>query len=372
MASFADASGAIKTENYPSISLCIDSSNSYNYVNDNKFSKSLTQYNLSGKLLKNISTKEKSPLKLNPIEERNISIYLNLLKYTMLSDMLCYRDRSNSTKKCMDKGEMILSESILGKCYTFLSGLNDPNNEAKLIKNTTNFEILEKILFDESKLYPKFIHDRNQLPSLAFRDTTLLINTTYSLIKVKRLPPPYDSNCFNYEFEALIKSRGHCINYCIIDKILKKYGCIPENMRQYLTLFDNISLDSTFCSDKDFGKFEDKECRNRCLMSCKESFFTINSYITENFIEPEKNNYVIYIHKIYMTFINFMMSFGGLLGLWNNISIYDLQLILLKIFGNLLDSKFMKNFSKSLNLILIKKLFKLFKKCLIKFNFKVN
>jgi hypothetical protein len=83
---------------------------------------------------------------------------------------------------------------------------------------------------------------------------------------------------------------------------------------------------------------------------------------TKGSIEPIDENYVIYINKKYMTFINFIISFGGLLGLWNNISIYDLQLYLLKTFGNLIDLKIIKKLSKLLKSMITKKLFDLIKK----------
>ncbi len=73
-----------------------------------------------------------------------------------------------------------------------------------------------------------------------------------------------------------------------------------------------------------------------------------------------------------MTFTNFMISFGGLLGLWNNVSIYDLEQYLLKLFENFICVKIMTNFSKLTNLSIIKKLIELIKKYFGKINLKVN
>jgi hypothetical protein len=136
-------------------------------------------------------------------------------------------------------------------------------------------------------------------------------------------------------------------------------------------------LNSTFCSGKNFEFFnEEKDCTNKCLRPCKESFFTIVSKGLvgpfEQLYHPIEENYIIYINTIYMTFTNFMISFGGLLGLWNNVSIYDLTQYLLKLFGKFICFKIMANFSKLTNLSIIKKLIELIKKYFGKINFKVN
>jgi hypothetical protein len=145
-------------------------------------------------------------------------------------------------------------------------------------------------------------------------------------------------------------------------------------MRQYLTLFDNISLNAMFCSEVKVAFFEEEtDCRQNCLKSCEQSFFKTEQIIYHKgeklIIKPSVEKYVIYINKIYMTFINFMISFGGLLGLWNNVSIYDLQLRLLKFVEVFIDYKIMKIFSK---LLIFKKLIDSIKKFFIRINSKVN
>jgi hypothetical protein len=140
-------------------------------------------------------------------------------------------------------------------------------------------------------------------------------------------------------------------------------------------------LNSTFCSAKSFEFFEEeKDCKNKCLKPCKESFFTIESKEVvgryddryEDLYRPNEEKYVIYINTIYMTFTNFMISFGGLLGLWNNVSIYDLAQYLMKHFRKSICFKIMTYFSKLKNLSIIKKLIELIKKYFGKINLKVN
>ena len=179
---------------------------------------------------------------------------------------------------------------------------------------------------------------------------------------------------YTYCSIILLHCTGYCINYCIINKIVKKYNCIPENMLQILTLFDNISLNAMFCSEVKVQFFEEETgCSENCLKPCKESLFRINPGESQNkmeqIISPNGEKYVIYINKIYMTFINFMISFGGLLGLWNNISIYDLQLYIFKFVDIFIDYKIMKIFSK---LLIFKKIIELIKNFFIRMNLKVN
>jgi hypothetical protein len=96
----------------------------------------------------------------------------------------------------------------------------------------------------------------------------------------------------------------------IVFKIfLKKYDCIPRESANVLTLYDNMTLDSTFCVDNNFEDFSEDDCSDRCLKPCEELFFTSNQDL---FIYEKKH--IIYINKIYMTFIYFMSSIGGLLG----------------------------------------------------------
>jgi hypothetical protein len=375
MNSCCNERGVMKTQNFPAISLCVNSSKSFAYFNNYNNSKFLAQYNNFEKILTNISESQKFYQKnVLPIGEKNISNYLFWLKNSMPLNMRCFIDKSNVTN-CIDKEDIIISESQLGKCYTYLEVpryLDQTNIEGQ-IEFTKTFRIIAKLFSGMSNTYSQSIHDRNQLPSFASSETTTYNITRFSLTKVKRLPTPYDSKCFNYKIDGLIKSRGHCINYCIINKILKKFDCIPINLLQFVTLFDSISLNSTFCSGKNFEYFdEEKDCKNKCLKPCKESFFTIASKEDYGFYNQNEEKYIIYINTIYMTFINFIISFGGLLGLWNNVSFYDLEQYMLKLFGKFICFKIITNFSKLTNLSIIKKLIGLIKKYFGKITFKVN
>src|SRR5208282_784480 len=184
--------------------------------------------------------------------------------------------------------------------------------ELDLVILFKNFDEYQLKLVD---LNPQILfHNPNLLPSLTFPEDVV---GDYSMIKFKRLLPPYDSNCFDYENSKSFKNRGQCINDCVFKKILKKYDCIPRKSVNVLTLYDNMTLDSTFCVDNNFEGFSEDDCSHRCLMPCDETFFICSQRQLNQpifYIGKHMN----YINKIYMTFIYFMSSIGGLLGLWNN------------------------------------------------------
>ncbi len=303
------------------------------------------------------------------IQERNISKYLILAKNEMLSYVRCAVDKEKN-EKCIEKNFITISFSNLGKCYT-LSPLRYPIGDS--IKFGRDLLIL---LQNSIKYYSEIpdlnleilIHDRNQLPSLSITDYGM---GDYSFTKVKRLPLPYDSNCFDYENSKSFKSRGECINDCVFKNFLKKYDCIPRKSMNVLTLYDNMTLDSTFCVNNNFEDFSEDDCSDRCLKPCEEMFYSsFQTKSDENVVYDAKN--IIYIHNIYMTFVYFMSSIGGLLGLWNYISVYDLQLIIIKICGKIFEFKLVIKLSKYIFSAKILKLFDLIRSFAIKINLKVK
>jgi hypothetical protein len=67
-----------------------------------------------------------------------------------------------------------------------------------------------------------------------------------------------------------------------------------------------------------------------------------------------------------------MSSIGGLLGLWNNVSVYDLQLIIIKICGKIFKLKLITKLSKYFFSAKILKSFDLIRSFVIKINLKVK
>jgi hypothetical protein len=123
--------------------------------------------------------------------------------------------------------------------------------------------------------------------------------------------------------------------------------------------------------NNNFEDFSEDDCSDRCLKPCEESFYTTFQRKDNKYIEYEPKH-IIYINKIYMTFIYFMSSIGGLLGLWNNISIYDLQLIIIKICAKIFKFKLIINLSQYFFSLKNLKSFDLIRSFVIKINLKVK
>ncbi len=73
-----------------------------------------------------------------------------------------------------------------------------------------------------------------------------------------------------------------------------------------------------------------------------------------------------------MTTIYFMSSIGGLLGLWDNVSVYDLQLIIIKICGKIFKLKLITKLSEYFFLEKILSSFDLIRCFVVKINLKVK
>jgi hypothetical protein len=163
----------------------------------------------------------------------------------------------------------------------------------------------------------------------------------------------------------------------VFKKILKKYDCIPRESVSVLTLYDNMTLDSTFCVDNHFEEFSEDDCSDRCLKPCEELFYTSSGYLPYSYYYTYYNTYthtilITYIHNIYMTLTYFMSSIGGLLGLWNNVSVYDLQLITIKICGKIFKLKLITKLSKYFFSAKVSKSFDLIRSFVKKINLKVK
>jgi hypothetical protein len=132
-----------------------------------------------------------------------------------------------------------------------------------------------------------------------------------------------------------------------------------------------MTLDSNFCVNNNFEEFNEDDCSGRCPKPCEEIFYISFQKQSNEFVFYDEKD-IIYINNIYMTFIYFMSSIGGLLGLWNNISVYDLQLIIIKICGKIFKLKLITKLSKYFFSPKILKSFDLIRSFIIKINSRVK
>jgi len=275
-------------------------------------------------------------------EERNISNYLTLLSFIPLK-LKCYQYfRDSYITECFEKEDIVFSKSYLGNCITYLSNLTKKEINYMNIENSTVLKIFDGIIKNNKYQFWLSIHDQNQLPSFGFNQMIRARNFEYTLTKVIRLPHPFSTNCFDYKNSYHVKSRQQCINQCLINKSIKNKGCVPKNF-EYLT-FSNIDLwNAKFCENSSFENNLKTECKNDCHLACEESLFNIES--NKEHLSPSKQRYITYVDKELMTITYYLSTIGGLLGLWNNLSIYDLQVFLTHFLRKFLDSAIIQRLS---------------------------
>jgi hypothetical protein len=124
--------------------------------------------------------------------------------------------------------------------------------------------------------------------------------------------------------------------------------------------------------DNKFEGFSEDDCSNRCIKPCEEIVYKTVKDLSKIHMSDFEGRKIIYINNVYMTFIYFMLSIGGLLGLWNNVSVYDLQLIVIKICGKIFKLKLITKLSKYICSAKILKSFDLIRSFVTKINFKVK
>ena len=248
----------------------------------------------------------------------------------------------------------------LKKCFTFFSALSLKWRHFKVNLHKINIGVRHRnewypgIHFNR---YHLSVHSPNSLPDFRADEhfTELLPNKeysiTYSQINTELLGSGYDTNCKDYELDhkfANLSMRSDCISSCYLTKI--KQICdttkVPSSMlllrKQFLELNgeeellmeeQDMSL-LAFCIDED-KEFETQlECSSNCKYDCKLNHYSWDLKVMNEWMKKEqwlkmgrihmKHNRmpdVIVRHIPETSFITFVCSFGGLLGMWLGLSV---------------------------------------------------
>jgi hypothetical protein len=215
-------------------------------------------------------------------------------------------------------------------CHTFKSKLSDKFEKTSPTKFVElNIPTLEGFLY---------IHDPNQLPSFPTSEfPSIPKNRIFYEKKIfKLLPAPYETNCFDYTITSY-RSQSECINEHIIQKYLE-HNCLPKNNQMITYVINNYN----------YSKFRHKFCENIsinisieslkevCRRSCNEVLYEIwhsneisVSYSYQRYINiylnPIEIQNIAFEHNPEMVFMQYLVNFGGLLGLWHGLSITDLK-----------------------------------------------
>jgi hypothetical protein len=225
---------------------------------------------------------------------------------------------------------MVTSHYGHNKCYTYFSRLVNGFNQSIKIKEPVYFQAINV----NGYLY---IHDSNQLPSFPTSKLSSIpviegnYEIKYDKIHFERMPSPYETNCQYYS--GKIKSQAQCINEFIYDSFIK-YQCLPK------TIYDIIGY---MIIDFKYTKFKYKSCdKNKqylnitnsignCRQACVEEIYEVYQSVTPHlklYLKAISSQYISLKYSANMSFMQYIISFGGLLGLWQGISLNDLKNII--------------------------------------------
>jgi hypothetical protein len=306
-----------------------------------------------------------------------ISDYLNVidLKY----DWTECRIISTKLVFCDNLFGLITSHSIDLKCYTYLSKLTkyfDNTYEDK--SSTYKFLTLQ---MDDGYIY---VHDPNLLPTFPNSKLPSLVmdgiasRIFYEKIRINLLPPPYETDCFDYS--GSIRSQAECINEILIDEYLNINKCLPKNaetITYFINYYNYSKFEHKFCSDIDFENNTRRirilrDLRRKCRKACHEEIFEIwysnqETKFNTLYLTNLNSNYIVFENNPEMTFILYLVNFGGLLGLWHGLSIKDLKNFIFKFINKIfIKDKAIRKFRKCFTIIKISKNIKAFLKIQVK------
>jgi hypothetical protein len=145
-----------------------------------------------------------------------------------------------------------------------------------------------------------------------------------------------------------------------------KNQCLPkihELMTYIINNYNYSELRLKFCENTSYEFLNETSaanCKKACVQELYEILYSSNFGPKIKFIQRLSSHYIAIEHNPQMKFDQFLMNFGGLLGLWHGLSLIDLKNYLIKLI-NVIYSKYheMRRFFLWFTNL---KMFKIFKK----------
>ena len=248
-------------------------------------------------------------------------------------------------------------------CFTYFSGF-DP----KYRDNKIDLIQMEMTWLHDNSTFPLnqynqgdfhiALHSPNTHPiyirAESFESLTMgRVNAiSYTEIKTRLLPAPYETDCRIYSLDDLGQNnmRSDCIQKCVDQNMLNtepKIDCISVLFNFKLIRKDNLfNLSMVKLCDLNYSKsihlsdtlihkqiHLENNCKQECHKNCEESYYEFkiemikaHSWIktSNEFAITLKHNRFpdqIITHKPVMLWIELVSNFGGLLGMWLGLSI---------------------------------------------------
>jgi hypothetical protein len=205
-----------------------------------------------------------------------------------------------------------------------------------------------------------FVHDSNQLPSFpkSKLSSVRLESLSMQSIKIfyekklfKLLPAPYGTDC--YDYSGNIKSQAQCLNEVLMKEFLQN-KCLPKydhsltfviNNKNYSEFDYRFRENNTFKVRKKNSILNLNKCRKACNQESYEIWYS--KHICDLSLKSTEQKYICFEHKPGMEFNQYLVNFGGLLGLWHGLSLLDLKASIIKITNKIFSLEYrMRNYRK--------------------------
>ncbi|XP_055953242.1 uncharacterized protein LOC129988970 isoform X2 [Argiope bruennichi] len=238
-------------------------------------------------------------------------------------------------------------------CFTIDSLVGQPDAPDKVYPNTYQIEIHldtqgeEYVYFTDPILVQMMIHDRRALVNPFSEGTSLEAGIQYnayvSMTSNELLPPPYDTNCFDY-LEQWKRNNGTgplnhmmCVEHCKLKKLQELGQCIDKDVDFIHTEqlcqagFRSITSDIV------------KNCSLKCGKACYESSYNIryeklganDRFCTKDDIWCKNEKVIVFVvfNKFRLTKFVYQPKFasiemfsyiGGYMGMWLGLSLISL------------------------------------------------
>lgn len=169
----------------------------------------------------------------------------------------------------------------------------------------------------------------------------------YHTITVRKLPPPYATNCRDYRFDITAQSRTSCLSECIWRHAVTRndtYGGLFFHFAYHSYFDENQFGNRPFPSVAEVRFLMSKNkpdrepmmtsCNRRCPDDCfdvKHQFSSIKTNLDKE--SPVRNNIMLthhyaqdftITHRQEVDFVTFLGTLGGLAGMWLGLSVYAL------------------------------------------------
>ncbi|GBN01699.1 hypothetical protein AVEN_134275-1 [Araneus ventricosus] len=269
---------------------------------------------------------------------------------------LCFSRIEEKTFPCNQPYKRIPVVDAKGEpnvCFTIDSLMGQPDAPDKIYPNTYHIEIHldtqgeEYVYFTDRVLIQMMIHDRRALVNPFSEGTSLEAGIQYnayvSMTSNELLPPPYDTNCFDY-LEQWKKNNGTgplnhmmCVEYCKLKKLEEMGKCIDKDVdfihteqlcpagyrsitsdivkncslqcgkacyeASYNVRYEKLGANDRFCAKDDIW------CKNeKVLVTVVFNKFRLNKYVYQpKFASVEMFSYI-----------------GGYMGMWLGLSLISL------------------------------------------------